>query len=807
MEHSVIEQEALCRHCGDSCRDLSIAVSDDYFCCRGCKEVFQLLHSAQLGTYYSTESFPGLKPVERDKISRFAYLDDESIRHRLLDFTDDTQSRVTFSLPQIHCSSCILLLENLFRLNSGISTTRVNFLRRELRVSFNDGKISLRELVQLLASIGYEPDLSLDSLDRRPRPSPLRSLYLKVGIAAFCFANIMLLSFPAYLNGGNEIDHWLSVAFRYAAIVLALPVLLYSARDYFTSAINGLRSRLLTIDLPLALGMVVLFTRSLFDIILDNGPGYLDSFAGLVFLLLLGRLFQHKTYDSLSFERDYRAYFPVSVTKKTNSGEIAIPVTSLKVGDRIIVRNQELIPADAILIRGPGRIDYSFVTGESSPHLVSSGAELRAGGRQIGGAIELDVIKEASQSYLTSLWNSNPFSKPERRGMVSLGDVAGKYFTLAILIISAATAIYWLPQNPSLGWQAVTSVLIVACPCAIALSVNFVLGTATRILGEHSFYLKNASVVESLAKIDMVVFDKTGTLTSTRETVLRFVGEPLSAEEKSLISSLAHQSTHPLSRRLAKELESSPRSEVSSFEEKSGDGISGVIGGRLLRLGRREWVAPTERDSDSEGNDVPLSTATYVSFDGSLRGRFAAENKFRKGIAETADALGRTFELMVLSGDNSRERESLTQILGDRANLIFDQSPHDKLARVRSLQQEGRRVLMVGDGLNDAGAIKAASVGVAVSEDAAGFVPACDGILDASELSHLHQFLLLAGRSMNIVLLSFGISILYNIVGLVFAVRGDLSPLVSAILMPLSSVTVMLFATLATRRQEKKIGM
>jgi P-type Cu+ transporter len=801
-----IDSKTICRHCGDICRDDSVRIDDDCFCCNGCKQVFQLLNSAKLGAYYSVGSTPGLKPSENCRTDRFAYLDDVTFRRRLLDYVDGSLAYMTLSLPQIHCPSCILLLENLYRLDPGIECARVNYLRRELKVTFNLERISLRQLVELLASIGYEPDIHQDSLDRSPQSTPLRSLYLKTGIAGFAFANIMLLNFPYYLNIVDDIDPWMSRVFQYLAIALALPVLLYSARDYFIGAIGGLRSRILTIDVPLALGIAMLFARSVAEIFIGQGHGYLDSFAGLVFFLLVGKLFQYKTYDNLSFDRDYKAYFPVSVTKKQGSVETTVPVTSLRVGDRIVVRNQELVPADAIMIRGQGQIDYSFVTGESRLQPVLPGMEIRAGGRQVGGAIEVDLIKEASQSYLTSLWNNASFHKDTGKGVSSLSDLAGKYFTMAVLLISSGTALYWLPKDPSIGWQAITSVLIVACPCAIALSLNFVMGTSMRALGTQKLYLKNASVVESLSKVDTIVFDKTGTLTCTREANVNFVGEPLSSDEESMVASLVQQSTHPLSRRLAQFLNRSRLGEVRSFVEKSGEGISGVVHDHEIRLGRHDWVI---QSADSlarmNPNDV-MTVATYLSIDGEFRGAFRTENKFRDGIGSAAAELSQEYELLVLSGDNNSEQEKIQEILGNRATLVFNQSPHDKLERVDALRGKGKRVLMVGDGLNDAGALRAADVGIAVSEDAFGFTPASDAILDASQMSRINQFLVFSKRSVNIVYLGFAISGLYNLIGLGFAVRGQLSPLVSAILMPASSISVVLLSSLATRYQARRSG-
>ncbi|MCM2271898.1 MAG: heavy metal translocating P-type ATPase metal-binding domain-containing protein [candidate division Zixibacteria bacterium] len=803
MAGTIVTEELACTHCGARCRDQALSVGGDVFCCSGCKAVYELLHSAELSAYYGQATPPGIKPSAEDS-SRFAYLDDPAVSRKLVDFSDGETDRVSFVIPQIHCASCVWLLENLYRLNPGISRSQVNFLRREVSIQFDPKIVTLRQLVEQLAKLGYEPRIRLEHFERVERRDPRRSLYLKVGVAGFCFANIMLLSFPDYLNARELEQTLFPLVFRIAMVILALPVLFYSASDYFRSSFYSLRSRMINIDVPLALGMAALFGRSIYDITINAGPGFLDSFSGLVFFLLLGKLFQDRTYERLSFDRDYKAYFPASITRRAGDSEISVPVTGLIVGDRIIVRNQEIVPADSILISGNGSIDYSFVTGESTPRPATSGAMVYAGGRQVGTTIELEVVKEVSQSYLTSLWNSATYAKDSRRSISTVADRFGKYFTAAVILIAAATAIFWLRRDVDIAINAVTAVLIVACPCALALSSPFVLGTAMRILGSQNFFLKNAAVVEAMATADTIVFDKTGTLTINEPERLTFDGAELSDEEIRLIKSLARHSTHPASRRIDAEFQAEPAA-VREYAEESGMGISGLVNGRSVRLGRYSWAVDdtTASANGSQGE----GSVTYLAIDGQLRGKFRMNNRYRAGIEETIRALRADYSLAVLSGDNAKERGRLTDLFGANTPLRFDQSPHDKLNAVDSIQSDGRRVLMIGDGLNDAGALKAATVGIAVSDQAINFTPACDGILEASQLHKLNKFLLLARASRNLILASIAISIFYNVIGLAFAASGHLSPLVSAILMPVSSVSVVLFATLGTRLAARRIGV
>ena len=397
-----------CYHCGADCGKKPIEFNNKYFCCNGCKTVYEILNSNELTCYYDLETTPGTIPS--DIKGKYNYLENEEIIEKLLEFNDTETSVVEFYIPNIHCSSCIWVLENLSKLNKGVTISMVNFPKKLLRITFKNKRTNLKELVELITSIGYEPYISLEDADSKTN-SVDKTLIYQVSIAAFAFGNIMLLSFPEYF----EVDEfWLEKykhLFRLLMFTMALPVVFYSAKDYFISAYKGLKHKMLNIDVPIALGISVLFIRSSIEIFLDIGSGFFDSLSGLVFFLLLGKFFQQKTYNFLSFERDYKSYFPIAVSLILNDKETNIQVKDIKKGDRLLIRNEELIPVDGILINGNAAIDYSFVTGESVPVIKNSGDKLFAGGKQTAGAIEMEVISSIEQSYLTQLWSNDVFNK------------------------------------------------------------------------------------------------------------------------------------------------------------------------------------------------------------------------------------------------------------------------------------------------------------------------------------------------------------------------------------------------------------
>ncbi len=800
-----LKEKVFCYHCGDECKDVYISAEEKFFCCNGCRTVYEILNQNNLCNYYSIEQFPGKSPKELHS-KEYDYLEDENIIKQLNNYSDDKISIITFTISQMHCSSCIWLLENLYKLNDGISQSEVNFLKKELIVRYDDKKISLKELVQLLVSIGYGPQIQLDSLEQKKDSSSNKKLYYKLGIAAFCFGNIMLFSFPEYLSI-NVTDIFFKKFFGYLNLILALPVLFYSSSDYFISAYKGLKKKVINIDFPISLGISVLFLRSVIEILTHTGAGYCDSMTGLVFFLLIGRLFQQKTYQSLNFERNYKSYFPLSVAIKKNNREMTKPVSSLIVGDRIVIRNNEIIPADSILFVGSGNIDYSFVTGESKPVNKVMGELIYAGGRQLGEVLELEVVKDVSQSYLTQLWNNTSFKEKSESDFALLSNRISKYFTILVVLIAVISSLIWIPINFGIALNVFTAVLIVACPCALALSTPFTLGNTLRIFGKNKFYLKNTSIIEEMAKVNEIVFDKTGTLTKVNSSEIEYVGKELNDFEQEIIKTLVGNSSHPLSRKIYSFLKGKEKFDINKFNEKTGEGIEGVILGNRIRVGSIDFISNQNNINPSFERKKNLGTRVYLSMNEKVIGYFQFSNEYRKGIGELLQNLSSKYSINLLSGDNDSEKETLAGYFGKETRLFFQHTPQNKLDFIKNLQASGKKILMVGDGLNDAGALSQSKVGIAVTDDTNNFTPASDAILDASNINKLYDFIKLSKASIRIIMISFGISFIYNIAGLSFAVMGMLSPIVAAILMPVSSISVAVFATLSTNLLAKKRGL
>jgi Cu+-exporting ATPase len=777
-----------CFHCGNEIiKKEEILFDEKSFCCNGCKTVYEIFSVNDMSCYYGFQASPGATPLDIN--GKYDFLENESIVSKLLEFQEDSTHIISLYIPHIHCSSCIWILENLQKLQSGISTSIVNFPEKKVRITYNPEKTNLKQIVEMLCSIGYEPYISLENFDEGKKAVD-RSLIYKIGVAFFCFGNIMLLSFPEYFEVNEFWINQYRGFLRWLIFAISLPSFLYSASGYYVAAWRSIKAKMLNIEIPIALGIVVMFVRSTVDIIFDYGQGFFDSMCGLIFFMLLGKLFQIKTYSFLSFERDYKSYFPIAITKILPDGtEIPVQVYDIVKGDRLLIRNQELLPVDGILISEKASIDYSFVTGEAVAIEKKSGDKVFAGGKQIGKVIEIEVLFSVSNSYLTQLWSNDVFQKKVDIKHKTITDKISRYFTPALLGLAVVSFLYWIFISVDTAFNVFTAILIVACPCALALTAPFTQGNVLRIMGNRKLYLKNAMVIEQLAKVDTIVFDKTGTITTNKKTSITYEGAALNDFELKLLYNALRGSNHPLSRRLYDFIPKQDRMEPIHFEEIIGKGIFAEFDEATIKLGSSQFLQHMSENTHKK-------TKVHVEINGVYKGSYVFNNQYRAGLEQLFERLSKSYNLVVLSGDNDGERKILEKMLPAATTLVFNQKPEQKLEYIDNLQKQGKNVMMVGDGLNDSGALAQSNIGISISENVNVFSPACDGILDASQFDKIAFFMKYSKNAMKTIYMSFTLSLLYNVVGLSFAVSGNLLPIVAAIIMPLSTITIVSFVTI-----------
>lgn len=780
-----------CFHCGQTIDKERISFDEKVFCCAGCKSVYEILNLNNLGDFYELNKRSGIRPDDGSN-TQFDYLDTPEIFEKVTNFSEGNTSLVNFKIPVIHCSSCIWLLESLHTLNKNINYSQVNFTRKTVQISFNHHELKLSKLAKFLTDLGYKPVINLETADQKEERFD-RSLILKLAVAGFAFGNGMFFSYPEYAEQlMGTTDMWMEKykhLFRFIMFFLATPVVFYSAWGYFESAWYGLKNKVVNIDVPIVLGIIMLYGRSIYEILTDYGPGYFDTLCGLLFFMLMGKIFQKRTYSALSYDRDYKSFYPIAVTKVDFNGKQQnILLSDLKIGDRIMVRNQEIIPVDAILINGEGNIDNSFITGESASIQKKPGDKIFAGGKQVGSLLELEVIKTVNQSYLTQLWNKEAFKKHET-GLDTLTNKISKYFTFIILGVTLIAGIYWGQHDFEKMFQVVAAILIIACPCALALSAPFTFGHVMRILGRNEFYVKDTLTIEKLSKINTLVFDKTGTITHNKEAKITYEGQVISEQDLKNLKTLVKNSNHPLSKALYDHIEMDDEYfPVTHYTETAGKGYEAEVRGNKYKVGSAKLAG---------GTPVNLETAVYVNKNGELLGKFIFKNEYRQNLKNLFGKL-RDYRVHILSGDNASEEQPLKDIIPQYTGMAFNQTPEDKLNYIKHLQDQNERVAMLGDGLNDAGALKQSNVGIAVADDTHSFTPSSDVIMAGGRLSLLDDYLNYAKDSMVIVKMTFAISFFYNIIGLSFAVTGNMSPLFAAIIMPISSISVVIFTSVAT---------
>ncbi|WP_293299458.1 heavy metal translocating P-type ATPase metal-binding domain-containing protein [Pedobacter sp. UBA4863] len=790
---TLTQKSSVCYHCGDKLPAVKLNYDEKDFCCVGCQSVYQILSENNMCNYYAYNSTPGQRVKET---GHFEYLDEPSIITQLINYKDKENSIVTFYIPAIHCSSCIWLLEHLYKINPAIFSSRIDFLKKEVTISYKHEKVSLREVVEILNQTGYEPLISLQDVVKEKGNSVNKQLIWKIAIAGFCMGNVMLFSFPEYF-GLSALEKEFQYLFAWLNLAFCIPVTFYCAKEYFTSAYASLKQKYINLDTPLALIIAVLFIRTAISTIFDTGPGFGDTLTGLVFLLLMGKWVKQRTYHHISFDRDYRSYFPIAITSIKDNREKPIAISEIAVGDRLLIRNGELVPADAILMKGDGWLDMSFVTGEAEPQQKVLGEIVYAGGRQIGEAIELEVIKPASQSYLTGLWNKEFYKTDFKKK--NFNDSIAKYFSIGVFAVAIAATAYWLWQNDSVkAWSAFTAVIIVACPCVLALSTPFTLSAILSIFDKKGFYVKNTDALEQLADLDTIVFDKTGTLTTTHNSGIYFDGS-LTDEEKLLVASLIYNSSHPLSRQVLKTINPSKVYTIEKYNEVPGKGIMGEVNGKMIYAGSKRAL-PFEVDTKEQ-------SGVHIVIDEVYKGCFSVEQQWREGIKPLIHGLSKGYDLRVLSGDTNKDEQMLKAVFKPATPMFFNQSPHQKLEAITSLQAQNKKVMMLGDGLNDAGALKQANFGIAITDNINNFTPGCDAIMSGSSLNLLPNFIKQSKNGLQTIKISFAIATSYNLIGVYFAVQGTLYPLVAAILMPISTITIISFTSLATRYFAKKNGL
>ncbi|WP_185855692.1 heavy metal translocating P-type ATPase [Blattabacterium cuenoti] len=737
-----------------------------------------------------------------NKNDLYKFLDNEKVSNKIIDFHYKYITKVHFLIPSIRCYSCIYILENLSIKNNNIFESVVDFTNKKIWITFNNTKLKLSEIAKLLDYIGYPPSVNFEIINenKNKKLSFDKKLIGKLAISFFCFGNIMLLSIPEYIGSCEDIWYFNHRNFfRYLMLLISLPIVFLLFLDHIKYVILGLKKSVINIDIPIFIGITVLFLWSVYEIFSDLGPGYLDSISSYSLFLSISKLFKDHTSDVI-FYRKYKSFYPILITKIKNGKEKKVLLSSLKEKDIILIKNQEIIPADSILIKGKAILDNSFITGES--YLVNKkiGDKIYAGSKQKGEIIYLKVLKNVDHSYLSVLWNNNKKKNKNKDFYLnSISTNLSKYFTPTVLLISLLTGMYWylINNNVKETFHTMFSVLIITCPCALVLSCPLILGNFMILFSKKGFYIKDIFTMEKISKIKTLVFDKTGTLTDPKKSYIKFVGS-LKYNEKKMIASLLRHSNHPLSKKILSKLSINNFYSIKHFKEIVGKGLTCKINGVSVKIGSSKYLNVNIKNDNKK-------TKVAVTINNKLLGYFFFRNFYRNGIEKIFYKL-RNYKIVILSGDNNNlEKKYLKSILPNSGKILFHQSPENKMYYIKKLQNNGEKVMMFGDGINDCAALNQSEIGVAVADNITSFFPSCDAFIKSSDLYKICLFLKISKISVKLIVINFMISLLYNVFGIIFAVTGTLKPIVASILMPLSSLSVIIFSIISTSLVTKKL--
>ena len=817
-----------CHHCHDRCIDEVITVGEYHFCCNGCLAVYNLISAHDLCDYYDidhTRSRASLR-LGRVDTAQYAVLDKAEVALGLGLMSRGEEASIRLVCPAITCASCLFLLDNLSKFNPAILSSRADFAAKSVTIWFRPDGIQLSEVAGILAKLGYPPLLQPPTADSQGQTdrTASRALLKRLGLAGFCTSNIMMLSFPAYLGLDQLLLRQLQPVFTVLSVLLSIMVVSYSAWPYYTKTWLNMRHGQLSVDFPIALAITTLLFRSLVEVGFQTGTGYFDSLSGLIFLLLIGQWMQTRYYEGLSFGHQLDQFLPFTCQVVSGKDDYSAPITrlvsTLKLGELVLIRIGETLPADLKVISAQGAmIDNAYITGESDAILVQEGEEVWAGAKLVAGSLIGRVDKLPQQSYLAQLWKRANQSSDGKQHSTPLAEAFVRWFVLITLGIALLSAAYWLSTDTGLAINAFTSVLMVACPCALTLAMPFASGQAVSLLASKGLYLKNGQVFEWLAQLNQIVFDKTGTLTDMGQTDgiswynQAGIKSDVPALVRSLISLASTANNHPALLAACKYLRCCGQGQdpaalkqihLLHIQQLVGQGLVVSTDHGLFRIGGMEfcggvWQGQLETPADG--------SVVVVAQEETILGYFLFRQPLRPGLLMMMKQLASAFALSVSTGDSAAGASVLGPIqrLIPSLSVLFNQKPEDKWIYIKKLMEAGNTVLMVGDGLNDGPAMRTATIALAVTQGGHQFNPAADALVSDKALVNLPSYLSFAKSTLKMVTVSFWLSLVYNAIGLSMAVSGHLSPMVAAFFMPLSSLSVVALAVILTRWQAKRL--
>jgi P-type Cu2+ transporter len=788
-----------CSHCGWPVPAGLIETGvDPQFCCAGCRTAWSILHEHGLERYYD---LPDLReqPV-RASGRRYEDYDHPAFHKLYVTATSAGTSRIELYLEGVHCGSCVWLVERVPLVVDGVLRAELDVRRSLATIEWDPASTPLSTIARALDALGYPSHPFRGMARERYRRLEDRAMLVRIGVAGALAMNIMLASLALYSGWWSGMEVQFQRFFRWTALILTVPALVWPGRVFFTSAYAALRTRTLHMDLPIAVALGGAFVRGMVNTIADSGPVYFDGVGMLVFLLLCGRYLQLRGQRAAADSAELLfSLTPTSARLVTPSGEIReAPAEGLVPGDLIEVRAGDTLAADGIVESGVSSINLALLTGESSPATIGPGQEVYGGTLNLSSPLRVRVTQAGEQSRVSKLVRQVEEGARRRAPMVLLADRLSGWFTAAVLVLAGIVLAIWLQIDPARAVDNAIALLVVTCPCALALATPLAVTASIGRAARRGILVKGGDALERLAKPSTLILDKTGTITEGAMRLVRFTGPEW---VKALVIALESESSHPLASAFRAGFVLSIVPPVESSRHVLGSGIAGRVAGHDVVVGKPSFVLDAVADRIATGaRDTAVDssenlTEVLIAVDGECVGSAWFGDAVRDDARDAIASLRRDGWLVgIASGDSQDVVDGVAGQVGIDSNRAFGGATPEEKLRIVERAAKGGRVVMVGDGVNDAAAIAAASVGVGVHGGAEASLAAADVYLTRPGLAPLVELIQGARRTMSVIRAGILLSLAYNLVGVGLAMFGRINPLVAAVMMPASSLTVLFVA-------------
>lgn len=792
----------ICFHCGEPLNGSTLVARieqrDEPVCCSGCQAVAELIAGTGLGDFYRYRDGSSARPRDDDQSDKWRVYADPQFAAQ---FTRIEQGRVSVTLliEGLRCSACSWLIDQVLRRHAGVHDVSVNAATGRASVIWDSAKLNLADIMRTVAQLGYVPHPVTDETVTRALRQERRDSLKRLAVAGFGMMQVMMFAVAVYsAELANEImEPALLSYFRIVSLLVATPVMFYAGAPILLSAWNSLRSRSIGMDVPVSIALILAYGASVWNTFTGvGGEVYFDSVTMFIFFLTLGRFVQMSIRQHTAGVTDALARQLPSIAHRVGADGIEeVPVTSLRVGDVIQVRRGEVLPADGELLDAEAHIDEAMLTGESLPVRHRVGQRVVAGTINVDGPISIAIAAlggDTALSHIVALMQRAQTYKP---ALARNADAAAGKFLGYVLIGAGLTCAAWLAINPSQAFAATLAVLVVACPCAFAIAMPAALAAATANLGRHGILLTDPDALESLAKVDRIVFDKTGTLTRGELRVSKCISLGNLAEPRCLhiAALLERASEHPLARAFVRYLD---KGTVEDLQTIAGRGVQGRIDGRLYRIGTPDFVTELRHEQHQPPSPAdPIGSVIMLGDEQRALAWFELTDSLRPAAASTVSQLrALKIEPEILSGDGHGAVQAVAQQCSITERFAR-RSANEKLAHVLNLQKQGKRVAVIGDGVNDAPVLGVADVSIAMGRGAALAHASAGLVLVSDNLAALPEAVLLARRTLRIAKQNLLWAAIYNLGSIPLAALGFIPPWLAALGMSLSSVAVVLNST------------